>query len=82
MQIEFDEAKDALNREKHGVSLSRAADMEDAVVVVDERFEERRFRIYGLIDGLWHCAAVTMRGSAVRIISLRRAHQKEVKRYV
>lgn len=81
MDIEFDPAKDASNIAKHGISLARAVDLEDAVVVADERFSEQRFRIYGLIDGVWHCAAVTLRTPKVRIISLRRAHSKEVKRH-
>lgn len=83
MEIEFDPAKDAANIAKHGISLARAADLENVVFFADERFaDERRFRLYGQIDGYWHCAAVTMRGLVVRIISLRRAHWKEVKRYV
>ncbi len=82
MNIEFSPTKDAANIAKHGISLSRAVDLEDAVVVEDDRFTEPRFRIYGLIDGIWHCAAVTLRGRAVRIISLRRAHRKEVARHV
>ncbi|MCB4863114.1 BrnT family toxin [Sphingobium sp. PNB] len=81
MEIEFDSAKDAANIEKHGISLSRAADLEQAVVVEDDRFAERRFRIYGQIDGLNYCAAVTLRGRVVRVISLRRAHAKETKRH-
>ncbi|HEX9805484.1 MAG TPA: BrnT family toxin [Alteraurantiacibacter sp.] len=82
MEIEFDPAKDAANLAKHGISLSRVVDLEDAVVVTDDRFEESRLRIYGLIDGQWHCAAVVMRSGIIRIISLRRAHWKEVKRHV
>jgi uncharacterized DUF497 family protein len=81
MQIEFDPAKDEANIAKHGVSLARAADLADVLVVHDDRFDEPRFRLYGLIDGAWHCAAVTPRGDAVRIISLRRAHWKEVERH-
>jgi len=82
MEIEFDPAKDAINRDKHGISLARAADLEQIVVVEDDRYDERRFRLYGLIDGEWHCAAVTLRGRVVRVINLRRAHDKEVKRHV
>jgi uncharacterized DUF497 family protein len=82
MQIDFDPAKDALNIEKHGVSLARAADLELLAYVEDDRFEEPRFRIYGLIDGIAHCLAGTMRDGRVRVISLRRAHGKEMKRYV
>ena len=37
--------------------------------------------LYGTIDGIAHCAAVTMRGNIVRIITLRRAHAKEMRRY-
>jgi hypothetical protein len=82
MEVEFDPAKNAANLAKHGISLSRVVDLEDAVVVADDRFEESRLRIYGLIDGQWHCAAVAMRSGIIRIISLRRAHWKEVKRHV
>jgi uncharacterized DUF497 family protein len=79
--IEFDPNKDASNIEKHGVSLSRSADMEVLAVIADERFSEPRYRAYGLIDGVAHCLAFTMRGNVVRAISLRRAHAKEMKRY-
>ena len=82
MDIEFDPAKDGTNIGKHGISLARAADLENTIVVVDDRFEEKRFRIYGQIDGRNYCAAVTLRGSTVRVISLRRAHDKEMKRHV
>jgi uncharacterized DUF497 family protein len=81
MRVEFDPAKDATNIAKHGISLARAVDLSDVIVVPDDRFEEPRFRLYGSIDGQWHCAAVTLRGDAVRVISLRRAHWKEVKRH-
>lgn len=82
MEIEFDPAKDAANVAKHGISLALVAELEDVVVVVDDRYNEVRFRLYGLIDEAWYCAAVTLRGSVVRVINLRRAHRKEVKRHV
>ena len=81
MDIEFDPAKDAKNIEKHGISLARITDLAGVVFVEDGRFEEPRFRLYGLIDGDAHCAAVTMRGGVFRVISLRRAHQKEMRRH-
>ncbi|AYJ85310.1 BrnT family toxin (plasmid) [Sphingomonas paeninsulae] len=81
MDIEFDPAKDAANIAKHGVSLDRAVELAGIVVVEDTRFAERRLRLYGTIDGIAHCAAVTMRGNVVRVINLRRAHRKEVRRY-
>ena len=85
MDIEFDTAKDETNIAKHGVSLALAAsmDMETAVVLEDDRREygETRFRAFGRIDGQAYCLAFTVRENAVRAISLRRAHQKEMKRY-
>lgn len=81
MDIEFDPAKDEANIAKHGISLSSAIELAGIVVVQDERFTEARFRLYGTIDGVSYCAAVTMRGEVVRIINLRRAHAKEMRRH-
>lgn len=82
MDIEFDTAKDAANIAKHGVSLARAADLDILAFVQDDRFTvETRFRAYGLIDGVAHCLAFTVRANRVRAISLRRAHAKEIKRH-
>ncbi len=82
MDIEFDPAKDALNIEKHGISLARLVDLEGIVVVPDRRFAEERLRFYGMIADEPYCAAVTFRSGVVRAISLRRAHAKEYRRHV
>lgn len=81
MEIEFDPAKDAANVAKHGISLARAVDFEILGYVEDGRFAEPRFRLYGLIDGVAHCLAGTDRNGTIRVISLRRAHEKEMKRH-
>lgn len=82
MDIEFDPAKDAANIAKHGISLARAGELEVLAYVDDARFAEPRFRLYGLIDGKAYCVAGTRRNGAIRVISLRRAHAKEMKRHV
>lgn len=82
MEIEFDPTKDEANIAKHGVSLARAVDLEPLAFVDDDRFAEPRFRLYGTIDGEAFCVAGTMRGDVVRVISLRRAHAKEIRRHV
>jgi uncharacterized protein len=51
MEIEFDPEKDAINRDKHGISLARAVDLSDIIAVEDKRYSEVRFRLYGQIDG-------------------------------
>jgi len=84
METEFDAAKDQANIAKHGVSLSQAVELEILAVLRDDRFDhgEERFRAWGLIDDVAHCLAFSTRNNKVRAISLRRAHRKEMDRYV
>ncbi len=82
--MQFDPAKNEANIAKHGVSLDRAVDLEILSVLADDRqdYGEIRYRAFGLIDGVAHCLVFTDRQGVLRPISLRRAHQKEMKRYV
>jgi uncharacterized protein len=81
--IEFDAAKDARNRERHGISLNRAADLEATTIEPDTRrdYGEARFRAWGRIDGKAWCLAFTLRDGRIRAISLRRVRKREWKRY-
>ncbi len=85
MKIEFDPDKDVVNRQKHGISLADAAelDIDAAAVTPDERYAygEARFRAYGWINGRMHMLAFTMRGDVLRALSPRKANSREVKRY-
>lgn len=82
--IGFDDAKDRANIAKHGVSLALAAafDLESALVVADDRrdYGEARFNAYGLIDDQLFAMTFTFRGADVRVISLRRARAKELRK--
>lgn len=85
MRIQFDQAKDAKNTGKHGVSLAAAAgfEWEDAVTWPDRRQNYGEDRIAGLGyigDRLFYVVFVA-RGDDKRIISLRKANQREVRRY-
>ncbi len=86
MRIEFDPVKDKENLAKHGVSLALAADLdwEAALVWVDARFEYNELRMVALAPktGVLYYVAFVDRGKLLRIISLRRALRREVKRYV
>ena len=81
MQITFDEAKDALNKSKHGLSLSEAEKLEwdDALIWHDTRrdYGEARMVALGAIGERLYCAIFVDRETSRRIISLRKANQKE-----
>lgn len=84
MEFEFDPDKDARNLEKHQLSLGDFTGFDAGpVVVADDRrdYGEERFRAFGLIDGKPHSIAFTVRGGAMRLISFRRAHAKELRHY-
>jgi len=85
MEIEFDPDKDAINLEKHGLSLADAVrlDWSNAVVLPDLRFDypEPRFRAFAPIGHRLYMVAYTMRGERYRMISFRKASAMEIKRY-
>jgi uncharacterized protein len=85
MAIEFDPDKDERNKEKHGISLRRAEDLDihAALTAKDERFDygEDRHVAIGPIGGEIYVLVYTWRGSKVRAISLRRASEKEQNRW-
>ena len=84
MDYEFDPAKDEANFARHRLRLSDFAgfDMKPAVAE-DERVDygEPRFRAFGRIDGKGYCLVYTERDTGLRLISFRRAHEKEMRRY-
>ena len=89
MNVKFDPAKDGANVAKHGVSLAEAAGFEwgTAVVWPDTRrdYGEARMVALGYI-GLRIMALVFVdrppeQPTERRIISLRKANSREVKRY-
>ena len=81
MEFEWDEGKDAANRAKHGVSLADAVrlDWQSGRDVPDVRFDYGEFRVtrYALLEGRLHVCVFTMRNNVRRIISLRRANERE-----
>lgn len=84
MKLEFDVGKDEVNVAKHGISLARSVDLEILAFIEDDRndYGEVRYRAWGMIDDRAHCLVFTDRNGALRAISLRRAHKKEMDRYV
>jgi len=85
MQIEYDPAKDASNRKKHGISLYDATrfDWDTAHIKEDTRHDygEQRFTATGYIGQRLYVLIFCMRGDTPRAISLRRAEKYEERRY-
>ena len=85
MRIDFDPAKDEHNVSKHGVSLAmaRSFELETAVIRMDWRkpYGELRFNALGYIGLRLYNMTFTLRGDTIRVISLRKANQREMRRY-
>ncbi len=85
MEIEFDPEKNDRNVRERGISFEQARDFEwdGALVWRDTRrdYSEERFIALGLIGERLHSLVFTVRGDAVRIISLRKANRREELRY-
>jgi uncharacterized DUF497 family protein len=85
MNITFDLGKDAINIAKHGLSLADASklDWECAMIWTDTRYEygEERFSALVPLGNRLYFTAFVYRDESRRIISLRKANDKEVKCY-
>jgi uncharacterized protein len=84
MEFEWDDAKDAANRAKHRLSLSDAVrlDWVNGRTVADHRdYGELRMMRYARLDGRLMVCIYTLRGPFYRIISLRKANQREIRDY-
>ncbi|KAB7648453.1 BrnT family toxin [Polymorphobacter fuscus] len=83
--FEFDPAKSILNADKHGIDFDEAQalwrDERRSVVSSNDKASEVRQLVVGRIgDRIW-TAIVTQRGDVVRIISVRRARDREIEVY-
>lgn len=86
MEIEFDAGKDAANLARHGGSLAAAAWLEwDTLFAMEDRrkgYGEPRMLGYARMGDRLYCIVFTDRTNARRIISLRKANNREIARYV
>ncbi len=86
MLIDFDPAKDKLNRAQHGLSLAFAKKLawDEALVWVDNRYEYYEIRMIGLVPegNTLYYVAFADRDEVRRVISLRYAERQEIKHYV
>jgi uncharacterized DUF497 family protein len=86
MKFECDPEKDAVNRIKHGVSLSfgtRNFDDVDYLLIPTFRKEdgENRYKVVGEVEGKLWTAVHVSREEVVRLISVRRSNDGEERQY-
>ncbi len=85
MDYEWDEKKRQQNVAKHGVDFGAIAgfDWKNAVIVPDQRriYGEARFVALGKIGNRLHICVYTQRNGIRRIISLRKANNREEEIY-
>ena len=85
MQFEWDNQKEKSNLEKHSISFHDAKKVFESVrfTLVDTRMDygEERIVTTGLIDKRLCVVVYTKRNDIIRIISARRANEREQRRY-
>ena len=88
MRFEWDDGKEQINIAKHGIDFSTAALVfhdENRIEYYDERHSEYedRYVTIGLIDGTAYLVMVVYmeRGEVIRLISARKATNREWRRY-
>lgn len=86
MNFVWDGAKDAVNRQKHGIRFADAVDVFADPRHLEEdgtkpEFGEERRRAIGAVQGRTITVVFTDRGDTRRIISARRARKDERDRY-
>ena len=85
MRVEFDEAKRAAALKARGLDLARAAEVFDVATLTtqDDRrdYGEDRYITVGFLDETMVVLVWTLRGAAYRIISMRKANERERRLY-
>jgi uncharacterized DUF497 family protein len=84
MQFEYDPAKSASNKAKHGIDFEQAKALwaDDQRIDLPARHpEETRRLAVGRIAGKFWTAIFTLRADKVRVISVRRSREEEIELY-
>lgn len=81
----WDEGKRQRNWRKHRIDFADVErfDLVDALLFVDDRtdYGEAREIAIGFLDERIHVLVFTRRGDDVRVISLRKANEREIRQY-
>ena len=84
MRFEFDAAKSASNRQKHGIDFVEAQALwedPDYIEIPARTDDEPRFLVIGKSGDRHWSGVITYRDDVVRIISVRRSRKEEIEIY-
>ena len=86
MNIDFDPAKNKENKTKHGLDFEdvHELDWDHVLLKIDERFDYGEQRIQAFVrdfEGFPYVVVFTYRNNVMRMISFRRAHERERKKF-
>jgi uncharacterized DUF497 family protein len=85
MIYEWDETKRRYNMDKHGLdfTIMAAFSWKGATILADTRreYQESRFVAFGYADGRLLTVVFTPRDKAIRLISVRKSNDREIKRH-
>lgn len=84
-RVTFDVAKNDRNVRDRGLPFDLVADIDWTMANVSEDARkdhgEPRFLLLGLLNRLLHVAVIALRPKAARVVSFRKANEKEIRRY-
>jgi uncharacterized DUF497 family protein len=84
MDFEFDSNKSKSNKAKHGLDFEAAQalwDDPDLIEVPARTTDELRFLVVGRVAGKHWSGVITYRAERIRIISVRRSRDEEIRLY-
>jgi uncharacterized protein len=84
MEFEFDENKNKINQEKHGIDFVEAQQLwidSNKIELSAKTEDEPRFMVIGKIGDKHRSAIITYRQTKIRLISVRRSRTNEVNLY-
>lgn len=85
MIFEYDENKSKANKLKHGIDFEEAKKLWDDPYAFEipaiSGNDEERFLVLAQMDAKNYTAIITYRGVNIRIISVRKSREKEIKFY-
>ncbi len=85
MNLEWDDKKNAINQRQHGIAFDqiRLFDWSSARMYTDDRkdYGENRMIARGYLGDRLHVVVFVLRGERTRLISFRKANQREQRAY-